>query len=289
MNDKHDKTNLAIEKMRQIKEKPVLFAAGDAKFWIDPHISKQLLGIHLDPTTDAASRPPHIIYKTIDWIIHTLELHKNDRVLDLGCGPGLYATYLAKKGMKVTGVDFSKNSIEYAIQDAQRNALSIVYRCQDYLEIDDATEFDVALLIYGDLCALDPDSRTRLFANVHHALKPGGFFVLDVTTPLLHRRKGLKNRWYAAHNDFWRSGWHIVLEQGFEYEENVFLNQYVIIDENNTITIYRNWFQDYTAESIRKEIECNGFFVESMWSDLIGTPYDSKSEWIGIVARKPLK
>ena len=52
------------------------------------------------------------------------------------------------------------------------------------------------------------------------------------------------------------------------------------------MSIYRNWFQDYTGETIRAEIEAGGFRVESLGSDLMGTPFSPESEWIGVVARK---
>ena len=104
--------------------RPAPFAPGEEHFWDDPHISAQMLAAHLDPDTDAASRRPETIEHTVDWIVATLELAPGMRVLDLGCGPGLYATRLARYGLRVTGVDCSRRSIGYA----QRSAASRVSR-----------------------------------------------------------------------------------------------------------------------------------------------------------------
>jgi len=124
-------------------------------------------------------------------------------------------------------------------------------------------------------------------ANVRRALKPGGHFVLDVSTPALRQKYGLKSNWYAAESGFWKAGPHLVLEQGFDYpEQAIYLDQYVVIESNSQISVYRNWFQDYTAESIRAELSANGFMVDSLWGDLTGTPYEPDSDWIGIVASK---
>ena len=49
---------------------------------------------------------------------------------------------------------------------------------------------------------------------------------------------------------------------------------------------YDNWFQAYTAESIRAELESNHFGVESLWSDLAGTPFTPESDWIGVEIHK---
>ncbi|MGB8645297.1 MAG: SAM-dependent methyltransferase, partial [Anaerolineae bacterium] len=149
------------------------------------------------------------------------------------------------------------------------------------------SRFDAALLIYGDFCPLSPEQRARLLANVRRALKPGGRFVFDVSTPHLRQRAGLKNGWYAAQGGFWKPGPHLVLEQGFAYpEQDIYLDQYVVVEPDGKISIYRNWFQDYTQERIRAELQANGFSIQSLWSDLTGTPYAEPTDWIGVVAGK---
>ena len=209
------------------------------------------------------------------------------RVLDLGCGPGLYATRLARLGLQVTGVDFSQNSIDYAVEAARQAGLEIAYRCQDYLTLTDETCYDAVLLIYGDFCPLSPQQRARLLANVRQALKPGGHFVLDVSTPALRQRARLRHGCHFSRGGFWKPGLHLVLEQGFAYDEDISLDQYTVFEVGGKISVYRNWFQDYTPASIRAELEAGGFEVESLWGDLTGTAYHPGSDWIGVVARKP--
>jgi SAM-dependent methyltransferase len=278
---------LDIDLLCSLSAKPPLFAPGEAQFWTDPHIARQMLAAHLDPNSDLASRRPETIQRSVEWLVQALGLKAGDRVLDLGCGPGLYAARLALCGLRVTGVDFSQNSIDYAKTYARQHGLAqrIDYGCQDYLQLDEEAAFEAALLIYGDLCPLAPEQRRRLLANVRRALGPGGCFALDVTTPALRRHAGLKKGWYAAQGGFWKPGPHLVLEQGFAYEQDVYLDQYVVIEAGGKISVYRNWFQDYTASSIRAELEANGFAVESLWSDLTGSVYTSSSDWIGVIAR----
>lgn len=61
------------------------------EFWNDPHISEQMLRHHLDPQSDRASRRHDFIGRSAAWIHATLQLESGNSVLDLGCGPGLYA------------------------------------------------------------------------------------------------------------------------------------------------------------------------------------------------------
>lgn len=277
-------SNIDIPLLCRLQERPAPFAPGESQFWTDAHIARQLLAVHLDPHTDLASRRPETIERSTAWIVETLGMKPGDCVLDLGCGPGLYAARLAQLGFQVTGVDFSQNSLDYAQTYAHQHGLAIDYRCQNYLEFDDRSLYEVVLLIYGDLCPLSPAQRTRLFANVGRALKPGGRFVFDVSTPYLRQKYGLKKDWYAARSGLWKPGPHLVLEQGFAYPDDIFLDQYIVIEADCKISTYRNWFQDYTPETITAELQANGFTIESMWSDLSGTPYEPASDWLGIVS-----
>lgn len=281
-----ERNKLNIEKLKPYLTKPVPFTPGEPLFWDDPHISSQMLKAHLNPDHDRASRRPEIIQKSVDWLIASLGLQPGDSVLDLGCGPGLYASRLAESGLRVTGVDYSRRSIDYAIQYARSNNLDIHYRYQNYLTLEDENQYDTALLIYGDFCPLSPDQRKRLLSNVHRALKPCGYFVLDVTTPLHRQKYGARNGWYAAETGFWKPGPHLVLEEGFDYpEQAIFLDQAIVIEESGEVSVYRNWFQDFTLETITAELEAGGFTIQSVWSDLTGQPYLESTGWIGVVAK----
>jgi len=206
-------------------------------------------------------------------------------VLDLGCGPGLYASRLAARGMRVTGVDTSRRSIAYAHKHAAEHGLDISYCTQNYLALEDEGAYDAALLIFGDYCPLNPEQRRTLLANVRRALKPGGYFVLDVTTPLHHQRHNCGDGWTSARTGFWREGPHLVMERHFEYPDMIALDQYIVIDKDGTLTVYRNWFQDFNRKTIKAELEANNFSVEGIWGDLTGEPYQEDTEWLGVVVR----
>jgi SAM-dependent methyltransferase len=246
-----------------------------------------MLEAHLNPDIDAASRKPETIDRYVTWLIETLGLEPGASLLDLGCGPGLYASRFARAGFKVTGVDYSHRSIEYASTYAKENNLDIAYRYQNYLELGDENQYDTALLIFGDFCPLNPEQRSKLLRNTHRALKPDGKFILDVSTREHRKRYGNRNKWYAVESGFWKPGPHLVLEEGFDYPElSIWLDQYTVIEADGKVSVYRNWFQDYTPETITAELEQGGFSVESLWADLAGQPYTNGSEWIGIVTSR---
>ena len=214
-----------VKNIKPYLQKPALFTPGEELFWDDPHISEQMLAAHLNPDTDQASRRPATIEASVAWIIQELGLKSGDCVLDLGCGPGLYAARLAQHGLRVTGVDYSRRSIAYAQDFARQNGLDIDYRYQNYLELAYENCFDATLLIFGDFCPLSPAQRAELLTNVSRALKPDGYFILDVTTRTHRLKYGNRNHWYLVESGFWKTGPHLVLEEGFDYPEEFDLSR----------------------------------------------------------------
>lgn len=281
-------SGLDLTRLGELQRRPEPFMPGEPAFWDDPYISEQMLAAHLNVQNDAASRRPKIIKREVAWLVVALGLHEGDTVLDLGCGPGLYASRLARHGLVVTGVDYSRRSLAYARDYAAHHDLDITYVYQDYLTLDVVAQFDAVLLINGDFCVLSPEKRRKLLQNIRRALKPGGRFALDVFTPLHGARYTIDNHWYVAEEGFWRPGRHLVLEEGFRYpEERLTLNQYTVIDVDGTLTVYRNWFQHYTPTRLTEELLDSGFAIEHLGGDLRGGAYSETSEWIGLVAQVP--
>ena len=83
--------------------KPELYAPSTSAFWDDEHISKGMLEAHLDPNWEAASRKHEFIDESVKWIESIAPSSQYRELLDLGCGPGLYAERFSNIGYSVTG------------------------------------------------------------------------------------------------------------------------------------------------------------------------------------------
>ena len=242
-------------------EKPTIYEKGTCFMWTDSHISEQLLSVHLDPDVDLASRKRTSILKTIKWI---LDLHTNLNklsILDLGCGPGIYSEIFSQKGHKVTGVDISRNSIDYARNSAQTKELDIEYINASYLELELPKEkYDLVLLIYADFGVLLPQERIILLQKVHESLKPNGKLIFDVLKDNNIEQKKIPKNWEVCDSGFWKNKPYLALSESFIYkEQKVILYQHNIIDSDENIETYRFWTHFFNQKDLKLLLKEAGF------------------------------
>ncbi len=276
-----------MESLIKYMRKPTLFARSTAPFWDDPYISEQMLKAHLDPNMDLASRKHGTIDRSVKWIVKELGLQKGSRILDLGCGPGLYCTRFAKREFAVTGIDYSKRSIQYAKEYAIQNKLKIEYLYKDYLTIDYSNMFDVVTLIYCDFGVLSDRDRDLLLRKIHKSMKPGGSFLFDVCTPKYHDSVKEERTWKYEEKGFWRPIPYVLLTEKIKYpKQSVLLTQYFVFDNDLNFDIYRIWDHAYTKDSIRKALSDAGFNDMQFYRDITGREYSDNSETMCVIARK---
>lgn len=240
-------------------KKPRLYDKGNSIMWTDKYISKQLLKMHLDKNSDIASRRPDKIDGIVKWILEN-ENRKQLKILDLGCGPGLYTEKFAKEKNEVTGIDFSVNSINFARNRANKNKLKINYICDNYLNMDYTNEFDLIILIYLDFCVLLPSERNLLIKKIFKALKKGGRFIFDVVNEKNIKNKILEKSYEVMKSGFWSDKPYIVLNNGYHYcKHNVLANQHIVLDNNGNIRTYIFWNHYYTDKEIKSILKSKGF------------------------------
>lgn len=117
--------------------------------------------------------------KQIEFLVKELQLDKAMRILDLACGHGRHANYLAELGHKVTGVDITAGLLEIAKKDAEERGVTVKYIQEDMREISFKDEFDRVLLLYTSFGYFEDEENLRVLENVAQALKPGGLFCFD--------------------------------------------------------------------------------------------------------------
>jgi SAM-dependent methyltransferase len=274
--------------LERINQRPDPFLYDTASdLWTDEHTSRKMLSFHLNEALDVSSRNAEFIHRSVKWIISEFNIGKGSKVADFGCGPGLYATPLAKRGAKVTGIDFSERSIKYAAAVAAREQLKINYVNQNYLEFETEERFDLVLMIMCDFCALSPAQREGMLRKFHNILKPGGAVLLDVySLPAFNQVEEAAVYALNQLNGFWSPGRYYGFLNTFKYkEEKVVLNKYTIIEPGRTREVY-NWLQYFAPADLEREFIEAGFLVKELLSDVAGTAYDRESGEFAVIGEK---
>ena len=280
---------IMFEELGKINERPEPFEFYTASdLWTDEHTSAQMLSFHLNEAIDISSRNAQFINRSVEWIASRFNIDKDTKIADFGCGPGLYATSLSKRQANVTGIDFSRRSVEYAKKVAARKQLNIHYVNQNYLEFETDDRFHLILMIMCDFCALSSAQRRKILDKFHAFLEPNGSVLLDVYSLNAFEQRE-ETAIYEANllNGFWSSNKYYGFLNTFKYEEEkVALDKYTLFEADRTRTVY-NWLQYFSPEALESEFVESGFSIDGLFSDVAGTPYDPKSSEFTVIAKKP--
>ena len=102
---------------------------------------------------------------------------KGKKILDFGCGTGIYAKLLTKKGAKVKGFDISKEMLEIA----KRENPKLDLRIGSGYKFPFKEKFDIVL---SSLVVHYLDDWNKMFKEVRKVLKKGGYFVFSTGNPV---------------------------------------------------------------------------------------------------------
>jgi SAM-dependent methyltransferase len=264
-----------------------------------------MLREHLSQEHDAASRRATVIDHQVDWIYQTLLGSSTGSpvpaalaqagqaapisVLDLGCGPGLYASRLARRGCRCTGIDFSPASIAYAREKAQNEKLDCQYIEGDLRTTAFGNGFGLVMFIFGELNVFRSQDARLILQKAFDALNRDGRLVLEPHTFEAVKAIGQNPPgWYSASSGLFSESPHLCLQENFWDEVScTATNRYFIVDaRSGTVTRYASTMQAYTNDQYRSLLEECGFRDVEFHPSLEGKETDYGRELLAITARR---
>ena len=269
---------------------------GAANFpWDDANFSERMLREHLDQSHGAASRPRMEIVRLVDWLWDKLSLHEESRVLDVTCGPGLYAVELARRGCTVHGLDFSPAAVHYAQQLAADEG--VTQRCS--FELRDVltmgmppARFDAVLFLYGELATFTPGEAAGLLRRCAATLRPSsesraGRLIVELLD-FDHVDKTNSTWWFADDSGLWGDSPFLHLGERHWYaEQNLSLEQFHIINlETGELQEYTLSDQAYDTQTMTSMIRAAGFGHVEMYPAWGGVELHDAEEWVVYLAEK---
>ncbi|MFC8141157.1 class I SAM-dependent methyltransferase [Streptomyces paradoxus] len=130
------------------------------------------------------SRPvPFFVARPDESLVAAVErgVLRGGRALDLGCGPGRNALYLAARGFDVDAVDLSSTAVAWARERARETgAGNVRFHCGDAFALAGRELTGPYDLVYDSGCFhhLPPHRRVSYLALLERLLAPGGLFGL---------------------------------------------------------------------------------------------------------------
>jgi len=104
-------------------------------------------------------------------------LHGPARALDLGCGTGVNAVFMARHGLQVTALDYVPEALSFAAARAERSGVKIEFVCADVTKFETSDKFNL-ILDSGCFHGFDEKLRLKYRAKLMEWLQVGAQYVL---------------------------------------------------------------------------------------------------------------
>src|SRR5579864_6378716 len=137
--------------------------------------------------------------KEADFVATTLDLKAGASVLDLCCGQGRHAVNLAKRGLKVTGLDLNSEYLELAQHAAGASNVQLETVAADMREIPFENKFDAIVNMYSSFGYLESEAEDlKVLESAAKALKHGGRLLLDMLNREWAVANYIQNDWHSG-------------------------------------------------------------------------------------------
>ena len=126
------------------------------------------------------STPPWDIGRPQPVFVQLLEtgVIREGPILDIGCGTGEHALYLASKGFEAVGIDAAPKAIEKAKRKAKERKLKATFLVHDAFELAALRRTFPTVIDNGLFHVFGNRERIRFRNELHAAMRPGGTYFM---------------------------------------------------------------------------------------------------------------
>lgn len=214
-------------------------------------------------------------------------------VLDLGCGTGTMTEILASKGYDMTGVDFSEEMLDIAMQKRTKSGHDILYLMQDMREFELYGTVRAIVSVCDSMNYLTEDGDLeQVFRLANNYLDPGGLFIFDMNTEYKYREM-LGDQTIAEEREncsFIWDNYYYEEEKINEYQLSLFVED-PVLSEKTGQDICRK-FQEmhyqraYSLAEVKAALEVEGMEFIAAYDAFTRNPVHQESERMYIIARE---
>jgi SAM-dependent methyltransferase len=223
---------------------------------------------------------PEVTAREVDFIESALEPPARGALLDVACGYGRHAIGLARRGYRMTGVDFNSSYLKAADDDATAAGVAVRWVKADMRGLPFEGVFDGAYSFFTSFGYFSDEENERALAGVARALRPGGRFLLDVTNRdwiLTHPQERL---WTQLED-----GSLLMEEVTLDLRRSRVVNRQIHITPSSGAQITKEYtLRAYTCAELEALCARHGLAVREVWGGPDRSEYTTESRRLLLLA-----
>jgi len=221
--------------------------------------------------------------KEASFVAETLKLELGARVLDLCCGHGRHAVHLAKRGLRVTGLDLNRNYLELARRAAAEENVELETVAADMREIPFTNHFDAIVNMYSSFGYLESEREDlKVLESISRAIKSNGQLVLDMLNREWAISNYIQNDWHSG-----ADGTLYIERRELDLKSSRMHVRFTIVDTSGKRReSIGHMIRLYTLTEMTRNLEGVGMDVIGMYGGFEGEEYAIGTRRMIIVARK---
>jgi SAM-dependent methyltransferase len=209
-------------------------------------------------------------------------------VLEIGAGTGRVTAFLARRGVKITGLEPSARMLERARARAGQEKLDLTLLQGDVRTFSVPERFELIIAPFNALMHLyTPNEQLQALQNIHTHLKPGGQFVFDLSVPRYGTQATMRHEGETFTQGKDRTDVFLV-QRLDEVRQRVTTDYYVdTVGEDGVLR--RRFFsleqRYYTRYEVEWLLRCAGFESPRVQGSFQGGPLEAGSETMVFLTR----
>lgn len=131
-------------------------------------------------------------------------------VLDVGCGTGENALYMAANGHRVLGVDSSPTAIGRAREKAAERGIDAEFEVRDFIEGPELERTFDTVIDVGFFHSLSDQDRITFAVRLHRVIRPDGHYLVECFSERVPGTWGPRRVTQAEIRGTFTAGWRVV-------------------------------------------------------------------------------
>ena len=224
--------------------------------------------------------PPETTAAEVDFLETVLAPPAGGAILDLACGYGRHAIALARRGYRVTGVDFHPGYLAAAERDAAAAGVTLSWTQADMRVLPFVGAFDAVYSYFTSFGYFSDVENEQVLAGVARALRPGGRFLLDV----MNRDRIIAHPQERVWNPL-GDGSLLMEETTLDLRHSRILNRQIHITPQTGAEITKeSTLRAYTCAELEALGARHGLRVTEVWGGSERSPYTTESRRLILLA-----